>query len=303
MGGGWLKDSLLDLYQTLRDNPWVQGPQVETVKKILSELNTGEAYLQRGSNEALLELKRVENKHRSWLKSVVNLSEFTNFYFLNGVTEGLNQWRMTDDRPWQYLHGEYQWPQFVSGDGVATDLEELHPDRVLYLSNPSARDGNLLSTTEVDSIIAAGCPVILDCSYVGAVALKEIPIWEKVEQVFFGLSKGWGLVGQRIGVAYTRESHPTLKFMKRVECWNYLGVTILEKVIESFDVDQIYKQGKIRQEIICNQLQLLPSDTFFIANSNDEYFQPRRRGMPSARICLTPIWNMALEGNNFGNTI
>ena len=74
-------------------------------------------------------------------------------------------------------------------------------------------------------------PVILDCTYVSSTDIQKIDVPINTEQVFFSFSKGFGLVGQRLGLVYTKEPHPTLQLLKEFENWNYSGVKTIELII------------------------------------------------------------------------
>lgn len=291
LGDGLLKNSLSKTEKLLRDNPWVQSPLWSDVKNLLSQIDEGHAYFRRGSKVATKQLKHVEETHRRWVSSMINLDYFSNMYVVAGATEAINQWRMTDHRPWQYLKGDYQWPQIVSGTGKEVDIDDLLSDHVLYVSNPSCRDGNFLSPTDIEKIEKSGCPVILDCAYIGATAPQAVPVFSNTEQIFFSFSKGWGLIGQRAGLVYSRNPHATLCHMQRVECWNYQTPQIISMILQNFKVETMHSRGLYRQKEICLELGLKPSDTYFLATSEDPLFEKQRRISPHARLCLTPLWS------------
>ncbi len=275
----------------LRDNPWVQSPLWSDVKNLLSQIDEGQAYLRRGSKLATKQLKQMEDVHRLWVSSILNLDLFPHMYVVAGATEAINQWRMTDHRPWQFLKGDYQWPQIVSGNGREVDVDGLLLDHVLYVSNPSCRDGNFLSVTDIEKIENSGCPVILDCAYIGATAPQTVPVFSQTEQIFFSFSKGWGLIGQRAGLVYSKNIHATLCHMQRVECWNYQTSQIISMILQSYKVETMHSRGLSRQKELCRELGLKPSDTYFLATSEDLLFEKQRRIAHQARLCLTPLWS------------
>lgn len=291
MGDGSLKNSLSKTEKLLRDNPWVQSPLWDDVKERLQEFRGDSPYLRRGSKLATKQLKEVEDIHRAWVSEVIQLDTFPHCYVVAGATEAINQWRMTDSRPWQYLKGDYQWPQIVSGNGIEVDIEELRPDHVLYVSNPSCRDGNFLSPLEIKKIESTGCPVILDCAYIGATSIKSVPVFPRTEQIFFSFSKGWGLIGQRAGLLYSREPHVSLRHMLRVECWNYQTPQIIAMILKNYKINTMYNRAQVRQQQLCQELGLSPSDTYFLATSCDVFFAKQRRAEEVARLCLTPLWS------------
>lgn len=256
----------------------------------MDKLSPGQSYFRRGSGEASHELKGVIEQHRQWVSGLVRLDDFPYGYITSGATEAINQWRMTDSRPWQFLEGDYSWPQIVSGNGVETSIDRIVGDRVLYVSNPSCRDGNFLSADEINKINLIGCPVILDCAYIGSTALRKVAVFDKTEQIFFSFSKGWGLIGQRVGLVYAKHPHATLRHMARVECWNYQTTQIAREIMNQYGPESMYEHSKSRQFQICEDLHLTPSDTYFLANSQSQKYEKQMRVPGKARLSLTPLW-------------
>jgi len=280
-----LEKHLIKQKKILKQNPWVQSPIWPEITTLLKQIRVSDQYYLRGAKKATTDLLRLEQKHRTWISSVLSLREFEYVYPIAGVTEGLNYWKLTDDRDWQYLSGDYQWPNIISNHS-GKEVDQPDNEKVLYISNPQCANGNFLSDTFLQSL---ECPVILDCAYLGATFKKKIILPKNTEQIMFSFSKGWGLIGQRCGLLYTKTPHPTLEPLKQVECWNYNMVKIIESIIDNFSVDYMYNQFKQTQLDLCNKYNLTPSDTYFIATSKDFYYQSRRRQGKEARLCLTPL--------------
>lgn len=262
---------------SLRNNPWVQAPLCKDVEYELHKLKPN--YYRRGSGEATQELELAISKHREWVSPIVDLKKFPHAYITSGATEAINHWRLTERRPWQFFKGDYKYPQILSGNGH--EVEKLRPNDVLYVSNPRCHDGNF------DDFAMITNPVILDCAYVGATYIKKINIPINTEQIMFSFSKGWGLIGQRCGLVYTKEPHPSLEPLKQVECYNYSTAPIINMIMNKFALDEMYNLYKDRQKKICEIYDLKSSDTYFIATTDNVYYKRRRRVNNIARVCLT----------------
>lgn len=262
-------------------NPWVQCPQLPEVEKVLKTVSIANYY--RGSNAAKKRLAELEQKYRTWIKDIANLDEFEHFYFVNGVTDAINQWMATETRSWQFLEGDYEYANMIAGNG--NKVTHINNTDVLYISNPECASGNFIEIKDIDN------PVILDCAYIGSTAKTHIHIPKNTEQLFFSFSKGWGLIGQRMGVVFTKMPHKSLEIMKRVEAWNYTGVEIAHAILDNFDIDTIYNLYKPMQDNICKNLNVTPSDCFFIANTTDEKWKTRRRAGNVARLDLSYAMN------------
>lgn len=268
-------------------NPWVQCPQIPEVESVLANLSVKNFY--RGSNIAKARLKELEQKYRHWIADVADLNDFPYFYFVNGVTDAINQWVATEHRDWQYLEGDYEYANMISNTG--NKVKYINNTDVLYISNPACSTGNFISIKDISN------PVILDCAYIGSTKKQKLFIPKNTEQVWFSFSKGWGLVGQRMGVVFTKQPHASLEPMKRVEAWNYTGVETAHAILDNFDLDTIYNLYKPLQDKICQDLNLEPSDCFFIANSADEKYKVRRRISHTARLDLSYVMNKEIQND------
>ena len=263
----------------LFDSPWVQSPQIPSVQELIKTVSP--VNFLRGSGEASWRLDFLEHEYREWVQDIIDLEPFNHCYFVNGVTDALNQWVATEKRPWQYLRGDYEYARMIGGKGECVD--DIQPDKLLYISNPACATGNVISLDKIQN------PVILDCAYVGSTAIHKIEPPVNTEQVWFSFSKGWGLIGQRSGLVFTKKPHRSLNIMKRVEAWNYTSVEICLAIIANYDIDTVYNEYKQRQLDICNEMNLTPSDCFFIANSTDEEYAKRRRSGNIARLDLSKL--------------
>ncbi len=286
----------------LRKNPWVDVPCHELVMDILIDQHTSDTYYKRGSGEATSDLNNVESAHREWVKDIIDLKDFKHCYFVNGATDAIHHWVLTEKRPWQKLcYGEYEYADTIGTAGQVTcDVPGQHmdeqtgrakvkgnidPDKPLYISVPSAADGNYFNLPKTTA------PVILDCTYVSSTNKQRINVPINTEQVFFSFSKGFGLVGQRLGLVYTKEPHETLHRLKEFENWNYGGVKTIELIMSNFAVDEMWNMYKEQQIQICKEYNFEPSDCFFLATTRDPYYMRRRRMRwnDTARICITPL--------------
>ena len=270
------------LYKSImKKNPWVQAPQIPQIQSLLNTITP--VNYTRGNGIAKKRLDLLEQQYREWVKDIIDLTEFKHCYFVNGVTDAINQWIATETRPWQYLKGDYEYAKMIGGN--ASSVEVIQPDTLLYISNPACATGNIIDIDKIQN------DVILDCAYIGSTAIHKIVPPVNTEQVWFSFSKGWGLIGQRSGLVFTKQPHKSLSIMKRVEAWNYTSVEICLAVIANFKIDDIYNMYKEKQYQICKEYSLTPSDCFFIANSTHEEYAVRRRQGNVARLDLSYILN------------
>ena len=277
----------MEYKKELRNNPWVDVPMTSEVWHLLKEIRVSDTYYRRGDQQATQDLDWIEVTHRNWVKDIIDLSEFPYCYFTNGTTDAIHHWLMTETREYQYFSGEYEYPGLIKL-GHEIDIRykdyQVWKDKILYVSIPNAADGNFCN-------INVDCPVILDCTYISSTSIQTIDIPQNTEQVFFSFSKGFGLVGQRLGLVYTKEPHLSLHILKEFENWNYGGPKIIDYVMSNYKVDTMWKTHRAWQLAMCKEYSLIPSDCFFLAISGDPYYKRRRRikNNPAARLCLTPL--------------
>ena len=273
--------------EKLRNNPWVDVPCHKDVWNLLKEIRVSDTYYRRGDDQATQDLDWVEATHRNWIKDIIDVSEFPYCYFTNGTTDAIHHWLQTEDRQWQYIKGDYEYPNIIDAGTEIDHSYFIDPHKILYLSNPFAGDG-MFRDVEVD------CPVILDCTYISSTNIQKINIPKNTEQVFFSFSKGFGLIGQRLGLIYTKKPHKTLHLLKEFENWNYGGVRTIDLIMANYKVDEMWNKYWEKQIEICNDYGFKPSDCFFLAIAKNNYYRRRRRmnHNDNARICITPLFNI-----------
>tara|TARA_B110000444_G_scaffold119462_1_gene112306 strand:- start:539 stop:1366 length:828 start_codon:yes stop_codon:yes gene_type:complete len=269
--------------ETLKNNRWVDVPMTPDVWHLLKEQRISDTYYARGNGDATQDLEWVEATHRNWVHDIIDLSEFNYCYVTNGTTDAIHQWLLTEDREYQYISGEYEYPQMIK-KGTETTLRGYNENKVLYLSNPFAGDGNFKN-------VDVNCPVILDCTYISSTNIQKIHVPKNTEQVFFSFSKGFGMIGNRLGLVYTKKPHKTLHTLKGFENWNYASVKTMELIMSNYKVNDMFIEYRDKQLELCGEYSLIPSDCFFLAVSGDSYYKKRRRmkDNPAARLCLTPL--------------
>jgi hypothetical protein len=273
------------LEKELKNNRWIDVPMSADVWHLLKEQRIADTYYARGNGDATQDLDWVEATHRNWVHDITDLSDFPYCYVTNGTTDAIHHWLQTEDRQWQYIKGDYEYPNMIDAGTEIDHSYFIDPHKVLYLSNPFAGDG-MFRDVEVD------CPVILDCTYVSATAKQRIHIPKNTEQVMFSFSKGFGMIGNRCGLVYTKKPHKTLHLLKEFENWNYATVKTMDLIMSNFAVDEMFDENRGRQLALCSEYSLIPADVFFLAQSGDNYYKRRRRmfDSPTARLCLTPLW-------------
>ena len=103
--------------ESLRDNRWVDVPMSGDVRHLLEKQLVSQTYYRRGDGEATRDLNWVESNHRKWVSKIIDLSEFPHCYFVNGTTDAIHHWTLTEKRPWQQMEGDYEYPAAIGPSG------------------------------------------------------------------------------------------------------------------------------------------------------------------------------------------
>ena len=221
-------------------------------------------------------VSKYETNIVQWLKPVADLDDFY-VYPMNGITEGLNWWYNQETRGVYMDDGDYQWIQ---------PRGNLYDEAVKYQSIPSSATGNFVTAH-------SAAASVLDLAYVGSTRKQAIDINSNVETVFYSLSKSFGVRNIRTGWIFTRKPDPRLEaLVHNAKYYNYYAHNVAEAIISNFEIDFVHKTLYNKQIEACEQLDLQPSDSVWLATtSNDDYAKFRRSGTV-ARVCLAGVYEL-----------
>ena len=216
------------------------------------------------------EVKVFSSNITEYLKPYCDLSRFDYLYPLNGITEGLNYWMWGEDRPIQIRTGDYVWVKGAAeGD-------------VRYWTSPASYDGNYYD-------IPTDKPVVVDLAYLLSTKVTHFEIPDNVEKVFFSFSKCFGLRNYRIGYYWSRTPDRWLEPLNtNAKYYNYYSMGLGEKLIETIPIDLVYNTLHPLQLDICKELNLTPSDTIWLAISNDVLYNKFKRNYTN-RLCIADL--------------
>lgn len=184
-------------------------------------------------------------------------------------------------------------------------LDGLEPG-VWFISNPSARDGNVLPQGAVDGLLQAGHRIVYDLAYLGTTAEHQFDLSHQgIDAALISLSKPYGLFSHRIGLSFFRRP---VRSLIANELWfkNIFGLKLASEVLTHIDGKSYARRYKARQGEIVEQLRkdsglpLTPSDAFLLAHITEgdaqslapeqqTMLQKYKRGS-GYRFCLTPFF-------------
>lgn len=185
-------------------------------------------------------------------------------------------------------------------------IENLRPQDQIYLSQPSALDGNVWHDYDAFmQTLAVKQPktqVILDLTYVGAVA-RPYNIradYPNVEAVVFSLSKPMGVYYHRIGGIFSRTEMPSLYG----NAWfkNLLSLKLGTELMKRHTVHELARKYQDVQTRAAEQvgknlgLDLKLSDVWLLAtatpktnNAMEKFLLRGNSNEARIRVCLTPM--------------
>ena len=259
-------------------------------------------------------IARLVERHR---QDVPALGGFEHAYPTAGSEEGIRELMTTiaagGDRTVCMFAGDYEgYREVARSRGL--ECRELPfdaaspatvPPSWWFLSNPSARDGNLLPQEIVDAVLAAGHKVFYDLSYLDSTPPAAFDLSHpNVAAAAISFSKPYGLFYYRIGFTFARQPIPALFANKWFK--NVFGLLLAERLMKSIDARAHADRYKAAQaEVVSaigreHRFGLLPSDAFLLAHVSPERAarldQAQRTLLaPFARaggyrLCLTPAF-------------
>lgn len=258
---------------------------------------------------------------------LIGIKDFKHRYPTAGSEEGIREFMTYGANRGLHkiavLKGEYEGYKEVAKTRMAGGLagrwtlniatEEFEPrdalkvkGRWFFISNPSARDGNIIPNEYINKLCDAGNYVFYDLAYLDSTKYHEFDLSHpNIKTVVVSASKAYGLFYWRWGALFSREDAiPQLygnKWFKVVP-----SILVMNKVLDTIDpVQMVRKYRKVQQKIVKN-LQLeydLPfrcSDAVILAHIKDrslkgiparklKVIEPFRRGH-GYRFCLKPYF-------------
>ncbi len=242
--------------------------------------------------------KRWENcqeQIRTFLNPIVDLSSLKYAYPTNGIHESID-WMCNKIGAYQVFEGEYRYSTFMKKPiRVAKTVDDIIPGVPLYMSNPFSATGNFDKRYDEVCETYKDVPVYLDMAFIGTTGPHIVKIYPNVEQVFWSVSKPWGLGLLRAGVRFSREVEVIQRELQGVGYFNHANIDVFREVILSSSVFAKKEQYGSLQKQICEQFNLIPSDSYLLGTTKDEEWSRFKREDGTNRVCLTPAYEKVMN--------
>ncbi len=241
-----------------------------------------------------------------------HLASYPYHYITAGASEGifhvLAEIAARKKRPRLYVfEGEYEGYEAYGNNlelkfkqvDWGTDPKQLSPG-IFFISNPSARNGNIIPNSVIKAIGDAGHEIILDVTYVGLTAPHRfLDNHKAISTVIVSLSKPYGLYYYRLGFCFSRQRRETLSANKWFK--NIFSIIVGQKIIAKYPYPYLFNKYRTKQKkaLACLKeetgLEVHASDVLLLGYlPKNEATKPAalvtyRRGQ-TFRFCLTPYF-------------
>ena len=231
----------------------------------------------------------------SQLNRLEGLGAFPHRDFLVGVTHALDDLHIHYGDRLVVLEEEYPYHRRIRPQTKMRRVETLAEGDVLVISLPYSHTGDIHQ--DMDNILKIcsrkNIPVHIDSAWFGACrGIHFNYTHPAVQSVSFSLSKGLCLGRQRSGIRYSkkRTAGPvtvTNNFRFYVESTAYIGLKCMQKFGADYLQNKYYKSYKE----VCDNLNLRPSPTIFLAYEKDPQGRLRSVGVrPIVRWLSEKKW-------------
>ncbi|MFH0936909.1 MAG: aminotransferase class I/II-fold pyridoxal phosphate-dependent enzyme [Candidatus Daviesbacteria bacterium] len=264
----------------------------------------------------------IERIRKVYNPIIPGLKDFPYHYPTHGSSEGIFHFisylRSIGTKKIYTLKGEYEgYGEYAKAIGIKT--EEIDPNLtdinklkrgIWFISNPSARDGNLILNDFIESLCNLNHQVALDFAYVGSTKPHIFHAdYKNILAIFLSFSKTYGLFRSRIGFLFSKKPIPSLYANK---WFNYAPALLIAlKAAEAIGPKGLYpKYRPLQKKIITeiNQkfsLEIKASDSWLLghlttrdaqnlSSSQLEIIVNYRRDS-NYRFCLTPYFEKLEE--------
>jgi hypothetical protein len=242
------------------------------------------------------------DEYKQWitqtkLNTIQGLDQFPFACYSNGTTEAFDKFYMKhNSRRFRCFRGEYVYHRLVWRNNWTNwmwlDDECLDSNDAVVISLPFSDTGtkHKLHEALLDQCDEKGIPVLVDCAYFGICSNIDFNFNHKcITEITFSLSKVFPVAHARIGVRLSREDNDDPLFVvNKMKYINRLGPQLGLELLSKFDTDFIFNKYRKKQLELCEQYQVVPSDTVLFG-IGDNNWQEYNRGTDTNRLSFNRI--------------
>ena len=131
-------------------------------------------------------------------------------------------------------------------------------------------------------------PVLVDCVYSGACSNVDFNFnYKCITDSVFSLSKAFPVAHARIGLRLTRDDDDDLMFVyDKINYNNRIGAKLGIEIIKKYGPDYIYNKYVYQQNVLCEKLNIVPSNTILFGLDYNNQYPEYNRGSNVNRLGL-----------------
>ena len=243
--------------------------------------------------------------YSNWIQVGNNLqgiSDYKCLAYSNGTTETFDKfYQKHTDKRLRLWRGEYFYHQIqrreLFKDFAWIEDEPIRDGDVVAVSLPFSDTGNIPKDydTVMTQCVAHDVPVLVDMAYLNLTKDVTYNItYSCIKTIATSLSKVFPVEHMRIGMrlnrdttddtldAYTNNDSPYV---------NTIGIHVGHRLIKQYEQNWVYNKWYHKQEEICKQLDVEPSNCVIFGVDTKEKFPEYNRGGHTNRLCFSKLWD------------
>ena len=239
-----------------------------------------------------------------WIRSselnvLKGLDAFPHVTQTNGTSEAFSMFMQRhNNKHFKFFKGDFMMHKVASNNmNVKWDwifnYSQIKKGDAVIISCPFSDTGNAIEDMQQ---ILEWCshnevPVLIDMAYFGMCYGISIDLDQPcVEEVTFSLGKTFPMIGARAGIRLQRtEIDDPVLFANQHGIVNNFGAMIGEYAMTCWSPDFIANKYMKAQLIVCNQLELKPTNCVIFAMSNHDDHNQFNRGNDLTRLCISKL--------------
>lgn len=239
-----------------------------------------------------------------WIRSselnvLKGLDAFPHVTQTNGTSEAFSMFMQRhNNKNFKFFKGDFMMHKVASNNmNVKWDwifnYSQIKKGDAVIISCPFSDTGNVVEDMQQ---ILEWCshnevPVLIDMAYFGMCYGISIDLDQPcVEEVTFSLGKTFPMIGARAGIRLQRtEIDDPVLFANQHGIVNNFGAMIGEYAMTCWSPDFIANKYMKAQLIVCNQLELKPTNCVIFAMSNHDDHNQFNRGNDLTRLCISKL--------------
>ena len=230
----------------------------------------------------------------SKLNTVTGLNNYKYTNVINGTSESFQMFfQRHHEKSFKFFVGDFTMHKITSNHmdvpwNWITDPSQINEGDAVIISNPFSDFGDThpMYNDTMDRCTALNVPVLVDCAYFGMCYDMDIDLnHDCIEEAVFSLSKTFPIINARSGVSFRKiYIDDSIEFANQQGIINLFGVGLGNYCISNWSADHIPNKYKYKQQEICKELNITPTNCVIFGLGNDKEYN---RGNDTTRLCIS----------------